>query len=775
MIYTDNNLFILETARTAYAFDVYKSGLLRHLYYGARLPRREDYAAVAPTWLNGVGNSTQDPEGIFREREMQEIGTAGWGDLRQPMVKISLPDGGGACDFRFSHFERPEDAAPEGLPCAVGGETLKVVLRERSAALSLELYYTVYDDTDVIGRWARLINDTEETVWVERLLSAQVELPAGEYELTTFRGAWAREMETVRQTLDGQLRWASDAGVSSSRCNPFAMVCRQGATEDQGDVWGFNLLYSGNHLGTAERSTLGCVRVSQGMGELRWQLKPGQYLDAPQAVTAFSPAGFNGLSGVMHPFVRRHIVRGYWQDRERPVLLNSWEAVYFKVSHSRIVQLAKSAKDIGAELLVMDDGWFKNRKDDNRALGDWTADKRKLPGGLSALARDVNAQGLDFGIWVEPEMVSEDSDLFRNHPDWILGHKEQAIGRNQYVLDLGRDEVCLYIVESMKNVLSCANIRYVKWDMNRILTDTFSPALPASRQGEAAHRYVLGLYSILRELTEAFPEVLFESCASGGNRFDLGMLCYMPQIWASDNTDAAGRSVIQHGYSYGYPQSVMGCHVSDEPNHQTLRRTPLDSRFNVAAMGVLGYEMDPGEMSADKRQRVREQVAFYKAHRRLLQFGQLYRCAAPEGEYFTVIAAPDGGEAAGVHFVWHNQANPVHKPLYARGLAPERVYGLTNRAAEVRLKDFGSLANRISPVRIRSGSLVEKVADQVVKLPADHLELTASGAAFCTGGFYPVQSFGGTGLGSGTRVMKEFDSRLYLWAALPEEPTEETE
>ncbi|MBO4854209.1 MAG: alpha-galactosidase [Oscillospiraceae bacterium] len=763
MIYAENNLFILETDRTAYAFDVMGGGTVRHLYYGNRLPRREDYIALAPVARNQLGNSPEDSLHVSRENLMQEAGGIGWGDLRSPMVELSLPDGGAACDFLFSHFERPERAAPEGLPCAEGGETLKLVLRERAHDLFLELYYTVFADTDVIGRWARLINDTQETIWVNRMLSQRLDLPVGDYDLMTFRGAWAREMKPTRQPVAGELRWSSRAGVSSNRCNPFAMICRRDTNEDSGDVWGFNLLYSGNHLGIAGRNSYGRVRITQGMGELRWQLKPGETLDTPQGIMAFSSAGFNGVSRCMHPFVQKHIVRGYWRDRERPVLVNSWEALYFKVSHRRVAQLAKNAREIGAELLVLDDGWFRNRGDDTRALGDWVPDRKKLPGGLAPLVKEVNDQGLDFGIWVEPEMVSEDSDLYRTHPDWILGHKDQAIGRHQYALDLGRSEVCDYIVGSMTALLNSANIRYVKWDMNRILTDTFSPALPASRQGEATHRYMLGLYGILQKLTEAFPEVLFESCASGGNRFDLGMLCYTPQIWASDNTDAACRSDIQWGYSYGYPQSVLGCHVSDAPNHQTLRVTPLHSRFYVAAMGVLGYELDPGEMDAEQRRQVRGQIEFYKAHRRLFQFGRFYRCCAPTGERLTMVVSPDGTEAAGVHFALLNQPNPGQAPLYARGLEAEQVYDLTSLLVPTSIKDFGSLVNMMSPVRIRSGSLVETVADRFVKLPPDQLKLTASGAAFCRGGFYPVQSFGGTGLADGTRVMKDFDSRLYLW------------
>lgn len=746
MIYVKKNLFVLETAHTAYVFDVMEGGLMRHIYYGCRMPYRQDYASLAPTMISPPVNSTADLYHAGREDVMQEAGTAGWGDLREPLVKLLLPEGGLACDFQYSSWELAKDASPEGMPCAQGGETLKVILRERSRPIYLELYYTVYEDTDAIGHWTRLVNKTEQTVWVDRLMSQQLELPVGDYVLTTFRGAWAREMKPMRQDLQGELRWSSRAGVSSNRCNPFAMVSHHGTDEDSGAVWGFNLLYSGNHLGIAECNAYGRIRVLQGMGEMHWQLDAGQLLDTPQGVMAFSTAGYNGLSQCMHPFVQNHIVRGYWQNRERPVLLNSWEAVYFDINHEKMAEMAKRAKDIGAELLVMDDGWFKNRDDDTRALGDWTPDERKLPRGLSALAEDVNAQGVAFGLWVEPEMVSENSDLYREHPDWILGHKEQAIGRNQYVLDLSRPEVCRHIIEQMTALLESADISYIKWDMNRILTDTFSATLPSARQDETAHRYVLGLYGILKELTEKFPKVLFESCASGGNRFDLGILCYMPQIWTSDNTDAACRSDIQWGCSYGYPQSVMGCHVSACPNHQTLRTAPLESRFQVAATGLLGYELDPGKMSEDEKAAVRAQIRFYKERRRLFQFGRLYRCAAPTGERLTMVVSQDGTEAAGVHFVRQADANPAHAPLYARGLLKDRHYHLHTIFQQADGEDVNL-------------SMPNLFANEL----QDQLELTASGAAFCKGGFYPVQPFGSTGWVRGAHMTRDFDSRLYLW------------
>jgi alpha-galactosidase len=445
------------------------------------------------------------------------------------------------------------------------------------------------------------------------------------------------------------------------------------------------------------------------------------------------------------------------------VLVNSWEALYFKINRAKLCKLAKEAKSIGAELLVVDDGWFVGRSDDTRALGDWTEDTKKLPGGFKALAEAVKKQGIELGVWVEPEMVSEHSNLFSAHSDWILGHRAQAMGRNQYVLDLGRSEVCDYIYESVAALLRSADIRYIKWDMNRIFTDTFSPALPAARQGEVAHRYVLGLYSVLQRLTEEFPDVLFESCASGGNRADLGMLCYMPQVWASDNTDVECRSHIQRGYSYGYPQSVLGCHVSASPNHQTLRTTPLRSRFHMACFGLLGYELDLGDLSPQEKDEVAQQIAFYKEHRKLFQYGTFYRVRETENDLFWMVVSEDRTEAMGIHYGRRNLPNQGQYPLHAAGLDENMTYTLRSLAKEVRLPDFGTLVNMISPVRLRPGTAAYAIADKAVRFHEQALELTGSGSMFCHAGFYPVPAFSGAGFTDGVAAMKDWDSRLYHW------------
>ena len=765
MITVDNLCFVLETSRTAYAFDV-SGGVLRHLYYGSKLRRLADYALAPPRPLFAPGNAAVLEGGVSLEDMAQECSSVGWGNAGESQVDVTLPDGGRAAAFRFAYFERGIKAVPEGLPAALDGEeTLKVVLKEQSCELYLELYYTVFDKADAIVRWSRLVNETGEAVMVRRLLSGQLDLPSDDYTLTTFRGAWAREMDRLDQPLRGKLVWESVVGVSSNRCNPFAMVSCHDAAETSGSVWGFNLLYSGSHYGCASCNAYGSVRVVQGMGVdgFSWQLGHGQTLASPQMVMAYSAAGFGGLSRCMHQFVRRHVVRPQWQEKERPVLVNSWEGLYFKVSRAKLVKLAREAKAVGAELLVVDDGWFAGRNDDTRALGDWTEDKKKLPGGFAALAQDMKKIGIDLGVWVEPEMVSEKSQLFAEHSDWILGHRVQAMGRNQYILDLSRPEVCDYLYESVARILRSGDVRYIKWDMNRIMTDTFSPALPASRQGEAVHRYVLGLYRVLQRLTEDFPDVLFESCASGGNRADLGMLCYMPQVWASDNTDVECRSHIQSGYSYGYPQSALGCHVSASPNHQTLRQTPLRSRFHMACFGLLGYELDLGDLSAQEKDEVTQQIAFYKQHRKLFQFGTFYRVRQKGNDLFWMVVSEDRSEAMGIHYVRKNLPNQGQHPLRAVGLDANMTYTLRSFSQEVRLADFGTLVNMISPVRLRPGTAAYAIADKVVQFHEQALDLTGSGSFFCAAGFYPTPAFSGAGFTDGALAMKDWDSRLYHW------------
>ncbi len=767
MIRIDNGFFLLETQQTTYCFRVTERGFLQHLYYGRRLDLSGGWQALVPQVRHLPGNAA-GWDGVSLEDMALETSAPGLGDLRESMVTVRTARGDTLTDFRFEAAEILEEKPElDGLPSSYGGSrSLRVTLLEQGGELRLELLYTTFDSCDVITRSARLTNLGREPVTILRLLSNQVDFPDQNYVLTTFNGAWAREFEPADTPCGpGTIISGSRTGCSSNRANPFVMLRRRVADEEWGDCCGFHLLYSGDHFECADGNAYGKLRFLQGIQPegFSWQLEPGERFTAPEAAMAYG-RGLMAMSNALHAFIREHVVRGAWRDRPRPVLVNSWESFYFRFSQRDLLRLARQGKSLGAELFVLDDGWFGKRDGDSCSLGDWDqVHRRKLPDGLGGLADRVRALGMDFGLWVEPEMVSEDSCLFRAHPDWILGRPGQAMGRNQYILDLSRREVQDHLISVLSDVFEDARPAYVKWDMNRIMTDSCSPALPPDRQGEVRHRYILGLYRVLGALTARFPRILFEGCASGGNRTDPGMLCFMPQIWLSDNTDALCRCRIQYNASFGYPQSVMGTHVSASPNHQTLRKTPLDSRFHAAAFGLLGYELDLCSLSEREKNRVAGQIAFYKKYRNVLQFGQLYRLRGGENGLWQMMAvSSDRRTALTVLLQQENRPNAPALQLLARGLSPHGIYHLSVRPTPAELRDFGSLINMISPVRLHPGSLVEEAAAKVVRLPAEKENLTASGDLLMQCGAWLKQSFSGTGYDGKTRVMGDCGSRLYV-------------
>lgn len=762
--------FLLHTNHTTYCFQVTPQGFLQHLHYGPRLDLGGGWQALEPQVRHLPGNAAA-LDGAALEDMCLETSAPGLGDLRESFVTVQTAGGDTLTDFRFeSAGILAGKPALEGLPSSYDEadrcQTLRVILAEQRHGLRLTLLYTTFDECDVITRSAQLTNGGNAPVTVLRLMSNQVDLDRQDMVFTTFNGAWAREFEpTDTPCGPGTLISGSRAGTSSNRANPFVILRERGAGEDYGGCYGFHLLYSGGHFACACGNAYGKLRFLHGIQPegFSWLLESGGSFTAPEAAMTWG-WGLAGMSCHLHAFIREHILRGYWKYRQRPILVNSWESFYFRFTQRDLLRLARQGRDLGAELFVLDDGWFGKRDNDTCSLGDWTViHPKKLPRGLKALADEVRELGLQFGLWVEPEMVSEDSDLYRAHPDWILGRPGQAVGRNQYILDLGRPEVQEHLIETMTAVFSSADISYVKWDMNRIMTDTWSSALPPQRQGEVRHRYMLGLYRVLTALTERFPKVLFESCASGGNRMDPGMLCYMPQVWLSDNTDALCRCRIQWGASFGYPQAVMGAHVSGSPNHQTLRATSLDSRFHVAAFGLLGYECNLCELSSEEKTRVAGQIAFYKKYRDVLQFGRLYRLRGGENGLWQLMAVSgDHGTALSLLLQQENRPNAPALRLLARGLSPKGIYRLTVRPTQLDLRAFGGLVNMISPVHIRQGSLAESVAARAVELRSETEDLTASGGVLMTCGAYLKQGFSGTGYDQGTRVMGDCGSRLYL-------------
>ena len=791
MIQNLHPFFILHTRRTTYCFRVLETGHLEHLYYGRKitLPKGESAAALTGKHVFAPGNTNiYDREhGEFSLEDIcLEMSSYGKGDIREPFLEVVHEDGSSTSDFLF---EKGEITRGKEEFCTLPGscgrpeqvEHLCLTLKDRQYDVRLELHYYVFPDCDVITRSARLINDSKARIKLKRLLSVQVDFDGADYVITGFHGAWAREMKrTDTRVTAGKYVNDSCTGTSSSRANPFVMISREETGEDFGDCYGFNLIYSGNHYEAVEVSGYGKTRFVAGINPrfFCYVLEPGQEFEAPEAVMTYSHEGYNGMSRNMHQFVREHIVRGEWKHKIRPVLLNSWEAAYFDINERKLLRLAKAGKEAGIELFVMDGGWFGNRNDDTSSLGDWQVNKKKLPGGLEGISRKIRAMGLGFGIWAEPEMVSVDSNLYRAHPEWVLQipGKPHAEGRNQRILDLTRREVQDYIIEEMSRTFSSGEISYVKWDMNRTFTDYFSGSLEAERQGEVAHRYVLGLYRCMKILTERFPHILFEGCSAGGNRFDLGILCYFPQIWASDDTDALCRAEIQTGYSYGYPMSVISAHVSACPNHQTLRSTPLETRFHVACFGLCGYECNFCDMKKEELDAVKAQIALYKEWREVLQTGNFYRGRTFTGKSSTgSCLSQDTGnimewtcvsqdQTKAVGFLMQKLAFPNTQSAYYRasGLAPELRYHFYNRKLKYDIREFGDLVNTVAPLHIRQDSMLHNLAAKFVRLEGETEDCNAYGDTLMYSGVKLKQGFSGNGYNEEVRHFPDFASRIYF-------------
>ena len=687
---SERRTLTLHTAHSSYQMQIGPLGYLLHLYYG---PRCEgccfDYLQL-PHDRGFSPNPYEKTEGrgFSLDSLPQEYSGSNTGDFRLPSLRLLTDAGVLGVDLRYVHHEiRPGKYKLGALPCAWdrGGEaeTLSVTLADPAAGVEVELLYGVYEARDLITRAVRITNRGETALRLLQAASACLDLPFGRWDCLSFHGRHTGERQMQRLALpDGITVFSSNRGISGHQHNPFAIVCDPEATEDAGACYGLMLCYSGSHETALERDQSGSLRVVTGIGtqNFSWQLLPGACFETPEALLCFSGEGLTPLSQRFHRFLRQNICRGFWAERRRPVLLNSWEAAYFDFDESSVLRLAKEAKALGVELLVLDDGWFGHRQDDKSSLGDWFASPDKLPRGLGPLVEGVRKEGLLFGIWIEPECVSEDSELYRAHPDWALRvpGRLPALSRDQMVLDLSREEVVDFLYTAISALLREHAISYVKWDMNRALADLYSAALPLERMGELSHRYVLGFYSLLGRLTRDFPEVLFEGCAGGGGRFDAGVLAYCPQIWASDNSEAVSRLAIQEGTSYGYPASAVGAHVSACPNHQTGRSAPLGTRGVVAMAGTFGYELDPARLSEDEKREIRAQIARFHEVEALVRTGDHFRLRASGETRCSVWAfvAPDTG-AALLSLVLpapESNAAPLHVRL--KGLVPNARYRL---------------------------------------------------------------------------------------------------
>jgi alpha-galactosidase len=630
-------VFHLSNAVFSYVLRIEEGNVLTNEYFGQAISTYRGgrkYPRVDRSFSPNFPEATDRLYSL--DTILQEYPGYGTGDYRTPAQVIRHEDGSTVTDFRYKSYEIVTGKPGlDGMPSTYveqdeEAETLIITLEDPKERLTARLVYTVYRDRPVLTRSARIENEGAETHYLQKAASLSLDLPLQELEVITLNGMWGRERMMEREAVKRGVKvFDSKRGSSSHQMNPFLALVSPATTEYAGEAVGFSLVYSGSHQMLLERDPYGQTRVQLGINEFgfEWRLDPGACFQTPEVNIVYSANGTMEMSQAFHALYRERLARGTFRDADRPILINNWEATYFDFDEAKIKSIVDESAALGIELFVLDDGWFGRRDDDYTSLGDWFEYEQKIPNGLKGLADYIHTKGMKFGLWFEPEMISRESELFKQHPDWAIQIPGRGLskGRDQYVLDFSRKEVRDNIVRQMTKVLDRVPIDYLKWDFNRNVTEVFSTSLPSDRQGEVLHRYVLGLYEVLETITSRYPNILFESCSGGGGRFDPGMLYYMPQTWTSDNTDAIARLKIQHGTSMVYPISSMGAHVSAVPNHQTHRETSLEMRGDVAMAGVFGYELDVTEMSENEKAIVKQQVAFYQEHRRTFQYGTFYR------------------------------------------------------------------------------------------------------------------------------------------------------
>ena len=689
-----NRLFHLQTKHTSYVFHVIEDGSLGQLYYGPKIPFKDDYANLNTREEHDCTNTRTDEDVEFQaELLKQEYAGLGKGDYRYPAFQITYPNGSRTSEFQYRDYELKDGKARlTGLPSTFAddsndSQTLTVKLADGD--LELQLHYTVFADEDVIVRSTTFVNHGK-TVFLNRALSAQLDLPDANYDFIQFAGSWSRERHLHRSHLrPGTQSISSLRTASSHQENPFFMLARPHTDNNQGAVFGFNFVYSGNFLDSVEVDQFDTTRVLIGINpdEFGWTLNSGDSFQTPEVIFSYTDNGFNALSQQLGAFYTQHLINPHFAHQERPILINNWEATFMDFTEDKLMPIVERAKELGIEMFVLDDGWFGHRDDDRSSLGDWFVDEKKFNHGIAGFAKRVHDLDMKFGLWFEPEMISIDSKLYQTHPEWMIKTpgRGQTPGRHQFVLDMSRQEVVDYLFGLMSHIIQDAKLDYIKWDMNRNITEMYGADLPADQQLEFSHRYILGVYDLYDRLTKAFPDVLFESCASGGGRFDLGMMYYAPQAWCSDDTDAVERIKIQDGTSYGYTPSMWGAHVSAVPNDQVGRLTSIDMRAKVAYFGAFGYELDVTELSDEEQATIKQQVAFYKQYRKLFQFGTFYRLETPDTSdnvYGWETVSPDKQTAIGMRYQILNGANPAYIRYYFKGLDPERRYTV-NDGSEV--------------------------------------------------------------------------------------------
>lgn len=744
---SESKTFHIRNRFFSYIMTLMANGQLENLYFGKPIRDRESFAHLHEEQRRGLSAfNAPAPSKLSLVATKQEYPAYGTTDFRSPAYEVAQQNGSLISGFKYdSHVIQPGKPSLAPLPAAYmesddEGETLIVKLVDDVTKMSLYLSYTVYADLPILARNAKFELWGDEPVVLTRALSASIDLPDMNYEMVTFTGAWARERAVRTRKLEHGIQANySMRGSSSAEMNPFMMLKRPWTTESQGEVLGFNIVYSGSFLGQVECCTFGQTRVMMGIhpDNFKWPLKPGESFQTPEVLIAYSNEGMTGLSQAFHDLIRTRIVRGYWRDRSRPILLNNWEATAMTFDEELILNIAKKAKEVGVELFVLDDGWFGARDNEHAGLGDWYVNTNKLPNGIKGLSEKVEAMGLKFGLWIEPEMVNKDSDLYRAHPDYILGAPDRfhSPGRFQHVLDFSRKEVVDNVHAQIAKVIRESKISYIKWDSNRYITECYSNGTPAGDQGKVFHKNILGIYDLYTRLTEEFPEILFESCSSGGARFDLGMMYFAPQAWASDNSDGWARQLIQYGTTFGYPLNTIGAHVSAVPNHQTARTVPLSTRANVAYFGTFGYELDLNKLTDAEIEQVKEQVKFMKKNRDLIHHGDFYRLLSPfEGnDTGWIVVGKDKKRAVAGFYQCLNMANISWLRFKLTGLDPDKKYRI--QILSDRCEDFQEeIAVAYGYVLPKRNAVSEHYGDELMNagVVLDRMLLVMAGGDFAS-------------------------------------------
>ena len=770
MIKNNKNTFIIETKSLSYIFHVNEMGILLHDYFGMHIDLvNEDTLPISLHAKCQKGTTVIYDDSVDKEFSLDtallEFSFPHKGDFKESQILFKNDKYGFVFDFKYDSFEIKSPGKLKELPTPHGAsEELVINLKDEKANIVVELHYLVFEDSDVIARNIVIKNLASEVLTINRALSLSLDFINKNYELITLAGGWISEANVITNELkQGMYSVSSLTGASSHHHNPFFALKEKGAGLDYGEALECNLMYSGNHLEQIYLSNYDKVRILTGINPFCFEIKlaTNEVFETPYAVLTFSNKGINGASQNMHHFVNNHVIKEQWKDYLRPVVINNWEATYFKFTERKLISLAKQATKFGAELFVLDDGWFSSRNDDYHGLGDYFVNKKKLPHGLNGLAKRINKLGLKFGLWFEPESVNIDSELYKAHPDWAVHNLDRipSKGRHQLVLDLSKKEVQDYIIKSVDEVLKSANIEYVKWDMNRHISD-----IPSLNPGTFYHEYILGLYRILDYLTNEHPNILFEGCSNGGNRFDLGMLAYFPQIWTSDDTDPVERIRIQSGYALAYPLSSISNHISCSPSHQLLRRTTLDTRFNVASFGILGYELLFKEMEPLEKKRLPELIKIYKENRDTFQHGVFSQSNFLDGhnEVSWNVTSVDGSKSFTMLFNLLQSSHPVDNYLYVRNVCDEFRYNVSTVQQKHDIRKFGSLVNMILPIHVNPNGAIVRIASKHVTINGEKEQYVVSGNTLNNNAVILDSQWSGSGLNDDVRVMGDFGSRLYI-------------